>query len=218
VANWALISDFDGTASMTDVGDAMAKHFVGPNCWTDVDAFISGRRLTAKDAYEQVLGRMQVSDQDLADFVLQFELDPYFGVAASLFADRGLPVLILSDGYHYYIDRILKKEGLDWIPRIANQLVIENTTAIPLFPHHGLLNCHRCGCCKTYHLRQLKTSGYKIIYFGDGYTDRCAARSADVVFAKDYLAQFLSRQEIPFIPFKNYQDALPKLKRYLNNS
>ncbi|MGI6129555.1 MAG: MtnX-like HAD-IB family phosphatase [bacterium] len=215
MTKWALVSDFDGTASIRDVGDAIVKNFVGPNCWADVDASISHRQITAKEAYELVITKMQVSDHELANFVLGFKLDPDFKAAASLFADRGLPVLILSDGYDYYIDRILKRDGLEWVPRIANELTIENLTAKPSFPHHGLLDCYHCGCCKTYHLRKLKAKGYKIAYFGDGHTDRCAAKSADVVFAKDYLARYLTKKGIPFIPFNRYSDALPKLKSYL---
>jgi 2-hydroxy-3-keto-5-methylthiopentenyl-1-phosphate phosphatase len=217
VTKWALVSDFDGTASIKDVGSAMVRHFVGPNCWQEVDASISNRQITAKDAYEIVVGKMHVSDRELTEFVLSFELDPHFKTAATLFASLGLPVLILSDGYDYYIDRILKRCGLDWVPRFANELKIDNQTANPSFPHHGLLNCYRCGNCKTYHLQQLRTQDYKIIYFGDGHTDRCAAKHADIIFAKDYLAHYLTKKGIAFTPFTSYGDALPKLEQYINH-
>ncbi len=217
MAKWALVSDFDGTASIKDVGDAIVKKFVGPNCWTDLDTSISQQKLTAKDAYEIVYAKMNVSDKDLTDFVLGFELDPGFETAAQLFVDRGLPVLILSDGFDYYIDRILKRDGLEWVPRIANELTVDTLTAKPSFPHHGLLNCFYCGNCKTYHLQQLKAKGYKIAYFGDGHTDCCAAKNADLVFAKDYLARYLTQKGIDFIPFSSYADALPTLKACLKN-
>lgn len=217
MAKWALVSDFDGTASILDVGDAIVKTFVGPDCWADVDTAIARRKITPRNAYELVMAKMQVSDQDLADFILGFELDPGFKAAASLFAERELPVLILSDGYDYYIDRILRRNGLEWIPRIANKLTIDDLKAKPSFPYHGLLDCFHCGNCKTYHLKQLKAKGYKIIYFGDGSTDYCAARNADLVFAKDYLAGYLTQKGIPFIPFSSYSDALPKLKSCLKN-
>ncbi|MGI6596868.1 MAG: MtnX-like HAD-IB family phosphatase [bacterium] len=215
MAKWALVSDFDGTASVKDVGDAIVKKFVGPNCWADVDRSISRQELTVKGAYEIVYAKMSVSHQELNDFILQFELDPGFKTAAQLFADRGLPVLILSDGFDYYIDLILKRDGLQWLPRIANELKVDGMKPTPTFPHHGLLNCFHCGNCKTYHLQQLKAKGYKIAYFGDGHTDRCAAKSADLIFAKDYLAHYLTRNEINFIPFRSYSDALPKLKTCL---
>lgn len=217
MAKWALVSDFDGTASIKDVGDAIVRTFVGPNCWADVDASISRQELTTKDAYEIVYAKMSVSDRALNDFVLQFALDPAFETAVRLFSDRGLPVLILSDGFDYYIDRILKRDGLEWLPHIANHLNIEGLKARPSFPHHGMLDCFRCANCKTYHLQQLHAQGYKIAYFGDGHTDRCAAKSADLIFAKDYLARYLSRNGIDFIPFNSYSDALPTLKSCLKS-
>lgn len=217
MAKWALISDFDGTASIKDVGDAIVKTFVGPNCWADVDASISRRELTVKGAYETIYAKMHVSDKILSDFVLQFDLDPGFKTAVQLFTEKGLPVMILSDGFDYYIDRILKRDGLDWLPRRANKLKIVGCKPIPFFPHHGLLGCFHCGNCKTYHLQQLKTQGYNIAYFGDGHTDRCAAKSADLIFAKDYLARYLTRKGIDFILFTSYSDALPQLKSCLEN-
>ena len=156
MTKWALVSDFDGTASIKDVGDAIVKKFVGPNCWADVDASISRRELNIKGAYEVVYAKMHVSDQTLTDFVLQFKLDPGFKTAVGLFVERDLPVLILSDGFDYYIDLILQRDGLEWLPRIANELKIEGVTPKPSFPYHGLLNCFHCGNCKTYHLHSLK--------------------------------------------------------------
>jgi 2-hydroxy-3-keto-5-methylthiopentenyl-1-phosphate phosphatase len=86
-------------------------------CWSQLlgrcGPLHSRRKITVKGAYEIGHAKMQVSDQDLADFISGFELDPGFKPLLQLFAERGLPVLILSDGYDYYIDRILRRNGLN---------------------------------------------------------------------------------------------------------
>jgi 2-hydroxy-3-keto-5-methylthiopentenyl-1-phosphate phosphatase len=41
---------------------------------------------------------------------------------------------------------------------------------------------------------------------GDGYSDRCVARSADRVFARRSLARYLARENVPFEPFEDFFD------------
>lgn len=218
MAKWALVSDFDGTASLTDVGDAIVKNYAGPAAWHEVDAAIRRGKLTTKGAYEVVYSRIRVSAAELEKFVLSFALDPDFPAAVRLFAARGLPALIVSDGFDFYIDRLLERAGLAWLTRYSNHLEITGSVPKVSFPHHGALSCRQCANCKTYHLKKLRAQGYSIVYLGDGHTDRCAAQRADLVFAKGYLAQFLGRKGIPFHPFQRYADVLPHLTALLSEA
>ncbi|HHY92173.1 MAG TPA: MtnX-like HAD-IB family phosphatase [Firmicutes bacterium] len=211
MAKWALVSDFDGTASLTDVGDAIVSTYAGSDAWREVDAAIRRGVLTTKGAYEVVYDRIQVSTAELEEFVLRFSLDPHFADAVGLFTRQGLPAVIVSDGFDFYIDRLLARSALGGLPRYSNHLEIAGTRPQVSFPYHGALACHRCANCKTFHLERLKAEGYRIVYFGDGHTDRCAARRADLVFAKGYLASFLAKHSVPFRPFHHFADALPHL-------
>jgi 2,3-diketo-5-methylthio-1-phosphopentane phosphatase len=215
VAKWALVSDFDGTASLTDVGDAIVRTYAGPKAWREVDGAIRRGELTTKGAYEVVYDRIRVSAAELGEFVLRFPLDPHFAAAAELFARYGLPAVIVSDGFDFYIDRLLARAALTWLPRFCNHLEIAGTRPQVSFPYHGALACYRCANCKTYHLERLKAQGYSIVYLGDGHTDRCAARQADLVFAKGYLASFLAQRGVPFHPFQHFADTLPRLRALL---
>jgi 2,3-diketo-5-methylthio-1-phosphopentane phosphatase len=218
LAKWALVSDFDGTASLTDVGDAIVQNYAGPGAWHEVDAAIRRGELTTKGAYEVVYNRIRVSASELERFVLTFTLDPDFPTAVRLFSARGLPAIIVSDGFDFYIDRLLARAGLIWLPRYSNHLEIAGNVPKVSFPHHGALACRRCANCKTYHLKKLRAQGYSIVYLGDGHTDRCAAQRADLVFAKGYLAQFFEKKGIPFYPFQRYADALPHLTALLSEA
>jgi 2-hydroxy-3-keto-5-methylthiopentenyl-1-phosphate phosphatase len=215
VTKWALVSDFDGTACLQDVGDAIVQIFGWPGAWDEVDAAIGRGEINSKEAYEIIYGRMELVAADLLEFVLTHSLDPDFGPAAELFTCRNLPVLIVSDGFDFYIDALLTRHGLSHLSRHSNHLEINDGRVKLDFPYHGHLGCYRCANCKTHHLLKLKEQGYRIVYCGDGHSDRCACQRADLTFAKGYLAGYLEKRRIPFIPFERFADILPHLEDLL---
>ena len=46
------------------------------------------------------------------------------------------------------------------------------------------------------------------VFVGDGLSDRCGARAADVVYARDDLAAWCTRQGIEFRPFATFADVM----------
>lgn len=53
----------------------------------------------------------------------------------------------------------------------------------------------------------------EVVYVGDGYSDRCAALSADRVFARDGLAAYLGDQGVPYEPFTDLGDIAAALTK-----
>jgi len=52
-------------------------------------------------------------------------------------------------------------------------------------PHHS--DCGTSGVCKSPLMEQLQIFGSKSIYIGDGFSDFCPSKKADMVFAKNIL-------------------------------
>ena len=71
----------------------------------------------------------------------------------------------------------------------------------------------RCNHCKTWHLEQARQQGSKIIYLGDGSTDRCASEAADFLFARSQLLDWCRERNIPHLPFENFHEVLAALKK-----
>jgi 2-hydroxy-3-keto-5-methylthiopentenyl-1-phosphate phosphatase len=45
-----------------------------------------------------------------------------------------------------------------------------------------------------------------LVYIGEGYSDRCPAAYADVVFAKDALQTYCREENISYIPYRSFHD------------
>jgi 2-hydroxy-3-keto-5-methylthiopentenyl-1-phosphate phosphatase len=45
-----------------------------------------------------------------------------------------------------------------------------------------------------------------VVYIGEGYSDRCPSRYADVIFAKDDLLNYCRTENIPCIAWRSFAD------------
>jgi 2-hydroxy-3-keto-5-methylthiopentenyl-1-phosphate phosphatase len=62
---------------------------------------------------------------------------------------------------------------------------------------------------------RLNAPGAVTVFVGDGLSDRYAAARADVVFAKDKLAEFCTGASIPFTPYDTLAAVADRLERVL---
>ncbi len=120
--------------------------------------------------------------------------------------------MILSDGLDYYIDYILRKHGIRDVDYRANHMYFNNGSIEVEFPYVNK-GCGRCGNCKRWHIESHCQDGELIIYVGDGYSDRYAIRSANVVFASNDLAEYCIKEDLEYIPFEHFYDILNYLKK-----
>src|SRR6185436_1286893 len=115
-------------------------------------------------------------------------LDPDFPEFVRSARDLGDEVVVLSDGYEFYIREHLTRVGLGDLPYFANVARFEGGGLRPEFPHAG--GCGRCGNCKGAWAQMWRARGCEVRVVGDGFSDRCAARAADRVFARGSLLEW----------------------------
>jgi 2,3-diketo-5-methylthio-1-phosphopentane phosphatase len=151
----------------------------------------------------------------MLDFILAAEkLDPYFSKFYALTKKKGFDVKIVSDGLDFYIEAILKKYKLTEIEYYSNLAVFNGNNTVSIeFPEMNEL-CGRCGTCKNNILNSYRLLYDQIIYIGDGYSDFCPTRYADLVFAKKILFEKCERDGISCIPFKDFR----QINKYLTDN
>lgn len=154
----------------------------------------------------------------IAAFVDQFTVDEYFPRFKDFCSNHGIPLVILSDGLDFYVERILNRNGLGDCKFFANNLGFINSDGVTklqiTFPYTDS-ECQFCGNCKRNHMLTLSGDDDIIVYVGDGISDRCPVGYADIVFAKKDLIQYCQRQNITYFEYANFQDVQQRLEMLL---
>ena len=213
-----LFIDFDGTIAHHDVGNTLFTTFIPSELiegsWHRdlIDAWKEGR-ITSEECLTEECRRASFTPDMLDRLLDTMALTAGFVEFAAFCRREGIPITILSDGLDYYIEYLLGKYGLSDIEFHANHLILENGEVGVSFPYAGK-GCGRCGNCKRWHIDRLKREGELAIYIGDGYSDRFAIRSVDVVFARRDLSDYCDREGIDYIPYDDFHSIL----NYLKNS
>jgi 2-hydroxy-3-keto-5-methylthiopentenyl-1-phosphate phosphatase len=190
-----VITDFDGTLSLTDVGYEVLLKF-SRRGWDDIDRDYCEGRIGSREAYSRICAILGGNREDMLQFVAENTvIDPHFEEFYGFCRKNGIDVKVVSDGLDFYIDFILRKHGLSDIPFYSNVMTFQDGKPRSIEFPHANENCNKCGTCKSNILESCQAGYGKIVYVGDGYSDLCPARKADLVFAKGILWTRLSKKE-----------------------
>ena len=213
-----IYSDFDGTIAVHDIGNKLFQKYVGPKALEIVKHYLNGT-MTARECLTQECAAVpSVTAKELESFVHQFSLDPSFGAFVEFCRHRNIPLVVLSDGLDFYVERLLKKHGHQGLPFYSNHLEFVQqggvTKMVPSFPYTDA-ECPLCGNCKRNHLLTFSGDDDIIVYIGDGISDRCPVRFADIVFAKGSLIRYCQDQNVTYHEFRDFTDVMSRLELLL---
>ncbi|HTP14184.1 MAG TPA: MtnX-like HAD-IB family phosphatase [Bacteroidota bacterium] len=204
-----VFSDFDGTIAVKDVGGGIFKAFAGQKASDIVRHYLDGTINAREYLTRECEAVGCITPSEIEKFVDQFELDPAFGAFREFCRHRSIPIVVLSDGFDFYVERLLRTHGFGDLPFFSNHLeFVRDGDAVkmePSFPHTDA-ECPDCANCKRNHLLTLSGEDDIIVYIGDGISDRCPIRYADIVFAKGTLIRRCQEQNITYHEFTTFGD------------
>jgi 2-hydroxy-3-keto-5-methylthiopentenyl-1-phosphate phosphatase len=203
----AWLCDFDGTIAPHDIGAAFAKRF-SPGGRAERPEFLERwlRGEMGHRALTEAQCRLIHATQAQAlAFTRTFALDPAFVPFTRERLAEGDAVMVVSEGFDFYVDDQLTRVGLATLPRAANRVRFEGRRLVPEFPFADP-NCASCGNCKANHARAWRARGYGVVMVGDGLSDRCGAEAADDVLARGALLAWCRRVGVPARPFRSFTD------------
>jgi len=204
-ANGVLALDFDGTITETDSQHLILTHFLGER-WREVDDAWRRGEITAVDRSEAQWGMLEVGPEEVGRLLADKAVLSNGAIELIQAAEgRGWDVVIMSDGFRFYIEPLLEKYGLLNTMLIANELRWSEAgpKAEPLHQHP---TCRHCANCKLWEVRTRRLGGAGLVMVGDGRADRGAALAAHRVFAKDNLVKYCTLWGIPYEPFESLAD------------
>jgi 2,3-diketo-5-methylthio-1-phosphopentane phosphatase len=201
------VCDFDGTVALEDVGNRLFRTFTTDrSAWQAIiDEWFAGR-LGGREVLARECALVDVDEERLAGFVRGHHLDPAFAPFVAAARAAGDEVSIASDGLLLYIRRLLDAHGLAHVQARSNDARFVERRLEPSFGTPAGEGCGGCGTCKGAVIEALAPGCARIVFIGDGLSDRCAAPRADVVYAKDDLMEFCVAQGIAARPFQTFED------------
>jgi len=210
--SYKIFVDFDGTISQTDVGEAMFLRFGNiekSKVW--IDDWLN-QKINSAELWRLLCGSVENFDEKEFDLFLDdIKIDPAFKKFVSYCETAGFELRVLSDGFDYYIQKILRREGLDHLEVYSNQLTFdEEKKLIPLFPFTDE-ECTQCANCKRNHVLNFSSEDDYSFYIGDGNTDICPVQFCDFIFAKNSLLRFCEINRITYFPYSTFADVIKRI-------
>lgn len=190
-----VLTDFDATISVIDVGDRMVAELAP----LPPDALANGP-ITPRQFWELSVPRLPARQAELLALIDSVQIDPTFLDFVRYCEAEGIPLAIVSDGWRFYVEPILKRYGLDHLTVYCNEMLPDGTLVWP----NGNPICHHCGCCKPLVVKRTKAQGSRVIYIGDGTSDFYAAVYADWIFARATLERHARSQGSPYFSFPHF--------------
>jgi 2-hydroxy-3-keto-5-methylthiopentenyl-1-phosphate phosphatase len=201
----SVLVDFDGTACSVDVASALCARFAAEG-WRELDRAVERGELTLRTAIDAQTPMLLASHEQLLGFALSnFAVAPSFLDLVSWAREVDIPVVIVSDGFGFYIEPMLAAAGLESVRVLANQLV-EDVHGRRLLHPHANPDCDACGTCKMQAVLDYQRRLGEVAFVGEGASDRYAATYADMVFAKDRLVGICRRDGIGYAPWSTFDD------------
>jgi 2-hydroxy-3-keto-5-methylthiopentenyl-1-phosphate phosphatase len=212
VKHLVVLCDFDGTISKSDVTDALLAKFASPD-WEEIEDSWQEGLITSRQCMTEQYALVKATEAELDGWLGTVEIDETFLDFVAFCRANGVALTIISDGFDFYIKRILARYGLGDIDLFSNHLEFRDGSIVTEFPHTNDA-CDTCGNCKTGIFHTVKTPANKVVYIGDGWSDRCVAHESDVIFAKHKLITYCHERGLDYTPYLTFADILTEMRSW----
>jgi 2-hydroxy-3-keto-5-methylthiopentenyl-1-phosphate phosphatase len=205
-----LVVDFDGTVTEQDLLDTIAQTFGDEDVYREVDEGLDDDSLTLNEVIRREFEPVRAPLGEVRDWVLEnVRVRPGFRELVELARERDWRIVVVSSGFRELIEPVLEREGLGDLELLSNTVDPDADGWKVRFRVSEA--CEVCGQpCKRSTAAAL-ADGTELVYVGDGYSDRCAAELADVVFARRGLASYLEDRGVPFERFEDFHSVARSL-------
>jgi 2,3-diketo-5-methylthio-1-phosphopentane phosphatase len=204
--------DFDGTITLEDVGEAIFKKFGETEKVKRIIEDLLSDKISSRQCWDELCDSVDnINKAELDEFIDLLDVDPTFIPFVKFCSENKIDMVVLSDGFDYYIDRLFNKAGLSGLKYYSNKLFVDDKGILKAeYPYFDVDSPTSANCKKNHIINHSSDDEYTV-YIGDGNSDKEAAQYCDFIFAKDGLARFCSMERISFYPFRDFNEVQNKL-------
>jgi 2-hydroxy-3-keto-5-methylthiopentenyl-1-phosphate phosphatase len=213
---WAVVCDFDGTATLEDTADALSIAYIGEARWRRANDLFHAGEISFERLLHEIFGPIAATPEEVRAFAkAHARFRPGFEQLVVTCRERGVPFLLASGGLDVYIRPALEllpgdvTEGLEIRANHAEYVPGGLALSFPFKDAPGA--CGACGSCKGAVVKELQAKGYRVVAVGDGNADRCMARVADLVFARGRLLAWCRSEGVACEPFETLHPVVERV-------
>ena len=200
-----VFSDFDGTVTERDTLVHLLDSYVG-DAWYEIEDRVEDGSLSEEQGLRREIELLKAPfDEALASVLDEVAVDPGFASFVEFCEAKGWPLALVSGGLRPIIEAVLAKHALSRVPVHANDLAFDEDARWRVLPAPTPRIRALCNHCKSWWVAEAPGP---VIYIGDGTTDRCAGARADLLFAKDGLADWCEREGNAHVRWNRFADIL----------
>ncbi len=214
----AVVCDFDGTATLLDIGDEISKQFGGRAHFDLQKAMFARGELNTRGIIEGIYTHVRAPEAEVCAFAVEAaRIRPGFKELVQASKDRGAPFYLASGGLRQYIDAVL---AAHLPPDLRAHIQVRANEALfspgglrvnfPLDAESRAAGCEVCGSCKRVSIAHARRGGARrVLGLGDGFADRCLVQFADRTFARadSYLQRYCLENNLAHTPFTELFEA-----------
>jgi len=207
-----IFVDFDGTITQKDVGESIFREFGDKEKINLIIKDLLSDKITAKQSWIEMCKTINNTNLKLLNsFIDSISVDEGLHNFVNFCELNNVEIIILSDGFDYYIDRILNREKLSRLKYFSNHLRISDRNKLtPVFPYNDLY-CRSSANNKRNHIINNSSDDDFTVYVGDGNSDKEPALYCDFIFAKKGLLKFCEKESVTYFPYNTLDDVIVKL-------
>jgi 2-hydroxy-3-keto-5-methylthiopentenyl-1-phosphate phosphatase len=214
-----IYCDFDGTITEKDNIIAIMKEFAPPE-WDSLKNDILSQKISIQEGVGKLFTLIPSTlKDDIVRFALkQAVIRKGFKELLELTEEENIPFHVVSGGIDFFVQPILEPYG-PFSKIYCNGADFSKEKIEILWPNDCDDNCQNgCGCCKPSVIRKLKKPNDFTIVIGDSITDLEAAKQADFVFAREYLAEKCEQLGIKYQKYETFYDCINVIKELIGVS
>jgi 2-hydroxy-3-keto-5-methylthiopentenyl-1-phosphate phosphatase len=206
--------DFDGTIASLDTTDLLLERFAAP-AWRQIEEDWKAGLIGSRECLVRQIDLVRATPAELDNFIADIAIDPHFPGFIDLCLEQGHDVTVVSDGLDRTVAAVLKRHELD-LPFYANRLESRGGDRWRLRFPHARSDCKSLsGNCKCQFTEGIRLDLRLVV--GDGRSDFCIARRADLVLAKSALLPHCVENGLPVHAFETFEDAADILAGWLDD-
>ncbi|MDE1839598.1 MAG: MtnX-like HAD-IB family phosphatase [Thaumarchaeota archaeon] len=203
-----IISDFDGTISLHELGEIILKKFV-PDDWEKFYSQMIRGNLSFDECITKQYSLIHERNREKIINSVQdkCELRKGFRNFVDFVNDTNDQFVIVSGGLDFIVDYCLTSNKISHVRYVAPQIKLDSRGAT-LLPPPGTIVSFGHSNFKMDLVVRLKLSNRKVLYIGDGLSDFAPASLADMIFAVkgSSLEKKCRNDGIAYKPFNDFDE------------